>query len=118
MKTSKQYLERRQDWNLRLQQSNSTSAFQPIAALKTIWQSAIWQSFVRTVIGSNELQVWQTTDPDGYLHWRAHDPLTGESVTCDSEDEMRAWIEQRYHHHPDVAEQQYQKQYYQLLPLR
>lgn len=117
MRTSKQYLERHQDWDLRLQDHNSTqpnsTAFQPIAFLKTLWQG-----FAKTLIGGNELQVWQTSDIDGYIHWRAHDPLTGESAICDSEDEMRAWIEQRYHNHPDASEQWYQKQYYQLLPLR
>lgn len=113
MRTSKQYLEHHQDWNLRFQEPNSASASQPIAFLK-----ALWQGFVKTAIGSNELQVWQTTDTDGYLYWRAYDPLTRESAICDSEDEMRAWIEQRYHNHPSAAEQHYQKQYYQLLPLR
>lgn len=117
MKTSKSYLERH-DWTLRLQDApqpgvNATSSSRSIDFLKTLWQG-----LVKTLSGSNELRVWQASDPDGYIHWRAHDPLTGESAICDSEDEMRVWIEQRYHNHPDLSEQWYQKQYYQLLPLR
>lgn len=108
----------RHDWKPRLQDApqsgtNSTPTSNPIAFLKTLWQG-----FVKTIVGRNELRVWQTSDTDGYLHWRAYDPLTGETTIRDSEDEMRVWIEQRYHDHPNVAEQRYQKQYYQLLPLR
>lgn len=130
MKTSKSYLERH-NWQLRLQDAiqsgtqteatsgassnkiNSKPASRPITFLNTLWQG-----FVKTIIGGNELRVWQTSDADGYVHWRAYDPSTGETAICDSEDEMRVWLEQRYHHHPEVSEQRYQKQYHQLLPLR
>lgn len=116
MRSAKQQMERH-DWKLRLPDTTQLKATAtdsgPIAFLKTVWQG-----LSRSMTGGNDLRVWQASDEDGYMHWRAYDPVTGETAICDSEDEMRVWIEQRYHHHPDESQQWYQKQYYQLLPLR
>ncbi len=46
---------------------------------------------------ANEPQIWTETDRYGNTYWHAYDPVSGRSVSLDSEAEMRAWLEQRYY---------------------
>lgn len=55
------------------------------------------QRVMHFLIGSNDLRVWETYDRFGNNWWHAYDPLTGRSITVESESELRAWIEQRYY---------------------
>lgn len=56
-----------------------------------VWD-ALWSQLVRPA----EPYIWQTRDAAGEIWWSAHDPETGQSVQYISEDQMRAWVEQRY----------------------
>lgn len=55
------------------------------------------QRLMRLFVGSNELRVWQTYDRSGQTWWHGFDPMTGRSISVDTEEQMRIWIEQRYY---------------------
>ncbi|MFB2833170.1 hypothetical protein [Floridanema evergladense] len=57
----------------------------------------ICERFVTLINHASELKVWQTSDRKGHTWWNAYDPTTGNSISLDSEAEMRMWIEERYH---------------------
>jgi hypothetical protein len=57
----------------------------------------ILQYLVNSVIEAQEPQVWQSYDRQGNLWWHGYDPMTGRSISRDSETEMRIWLEERYH---------------------
>ncbi|AFZ25485.1 hypothetical protein Cylst_3333 [Cylindrospermum stagnale PCC 7417] len=57
---------------------------------------SVWQSLVRLLTTSSELQVWQT-HRGGDTAWHAYDPMTGRSACFGSEAEMRMWIEMQYY---------------------
>lgn len=56
----------------------------------------VWQTLVRLLTMSSELQVWQT-HRGGDTAWHAYDPMTGRSACFGSEAEMRMWIEMQYY---------------------
>jgi hypothetical protein len=57
----------------------------------------ILQAFVSFFYSGNEPQVWSKTNRYGNTSWYAYDPVSGYSVSRDSEAEMREWLEQRYY---------------------
>jgi len=57
----------------------------------------LWQNFLAFFAVSSEPRVWQSQDAAGLLQWKAFDPLSGESVSYDSEAEMRSWLEERHY---------------------
>lgn len=57
----------------------------------------VLQAFIQLFSDNNEPRIWLTTDRYGNTFWHAYDPVSDKSVTCCSEDEMRAWIERRYY---------------------
>jgi hypothetical protein len=57
----------------------------------------ILQAFVPFFYSGNEPQVWSKTNRYGNTSWYAYDPVSGYSVSRDSEAEMREWLEQRYY---------------------
>lgn len=57
----------------------------------------ICQGFVTLINHASELKVWQSRDRKGHTWWNAYDPTTGNSISLDSEAEMRMWIEERYY---------------------
>lgn len=57
----------------------------------------IWQRVLNYFAVSSEPRVWQSQDATGLLQWKALDPITGESVSYDSETEMRSWLEERHY---------------------
>ncbi|WP_228061535.1 hypothetical protein [[Phormidium] sp. LEGE 05292] len=57
----------------------------------------ICERFVTLINHASELKVWQSRDRTGHTWWEAYDPSTGNSISLDSEAEMRMWIEERYH---------------------
>jgi len=46
---------------------------------------------------SDEPRIWTRTDRLGRVWWYARDPVTGNSLAQASEQDVRAWIEERYH---------------------
>jgi hypothetical protein len=73
------------------------------------------QKLYKLLVGSNELQVWSTTDRAGQTYWHAHDPLTNKSIVCRSEAEMVEWIENR--HYGDRSDTAYCLERDQLMTL-
>jgi hypothetical protein len=58
--------------------------------------SQFWQSFVRFLSGSSEPRISQKRDRSGNLYFQVHDPVSGQSLSLYSEQEVRMWIDQRY----------------------
>lgn len=58
---------------------------------------AIWLNWIKALVISSELQVWQTYYCNGCTCWHAYDPITKRSACFSCEEDMRAWIEQRHY---------------------
>jgi hypothetical protein len=72
----------------------------PTRQIKFPLSSALKSAFERCVqffANANEPQIWAKTDRYGNTYWHTYDPVSGRSVSLDSEAEMRAWLEQRYY---------------------
>lgn len=75
----------------------TTSSIQPhryqilFSVLRNIWDNVLLILTIR-----NEPQIRQSIDAEGKLYWRIDDPRTGRSITCESEREVRRWLEQYF----------------------
>lgn len=49
--------------------------------------------YVYHLVYGHRPHVWQQRDRFGTLQWCAHDSMTGRSIQCVSEDEVRVWLE-------------------------
>lgn len=49
------------------------------------------------IISNREPQVWQKYDRQGNQYWQVYDVNTNKSHTFGSEQDVRAWLENRYH---------------------
>lgn len=49
------------------------------------------------VVHRNEPRIEQKHDNDGNLYWQAYDFATNKSYTFISENDVRVWLENRYH---------------------
>ncbi|MGA9379475.1 MAG: hypothetical protein WBV73_11970 [Phormidium sp.] len=63
----------------------------------TMFINKICERFVTLINHASEPKVWQSSDRAGHTWWNAYDPTTGNSISLDSEAEMRMWIEERYY---------------------
>lgn len=59
------------------------------------WQK-LWAWLTDACVAYPEPEVWQERDRRGNLCWHAYDPMTRRAFCCESEDEMRQWLEERY----------------------
>lgn len=74
--------------------------------LQKIWQDFVqkvlrdflWQNFVNVMLRDAEPKVWQKRDRKGNFFFQVYDPRTGQVARFSSENEVRAWIEERYRH--------------------
>lgn len=57
----------------------------------------VWQSVIAHFATSSEPHVWLTQDAQGHPHWKAYDPVTKQSADYLSEQDMRAWLEERHY---------------------
>jgi len=48
----------------------------------------------------NAPRIYQRHDATGNVVWQAYDPLSNRSLVSQSEQEIRAWLEERYAHRP------------------
>lgn len=64
----------------------------------------LWQSVLAYFATSSEPCVWNTQDSTGHTQWKAYDPVTRQSACCDSEEELRAWLEERHYPYHRFAE--------------
>jgi hypothetical protein len=58
----------------------------------------LWKYLTMLLLGSAEPQIWQRRDPDERITWNVYDPLTDDSASFDSENEVRVWLDSRFHH--------------------
>lgn len=58
------------------------------------WLQNLCNNYVYHLANSEEPQVWQKRDRHGEIGWRAYDPVSGRSLVCSSEKEVRIWLEQ------------------------
>jgi len=81
--------------------SSKFSSLKPIFSSNTARQprrsplKQLWESWLRELIKSSEIQVWQTRDRSGNICWSGYDPTNQRSISQVSEERIRAWIEQR-----------------------
>ena len=63
------------------------------------WLSKVWQKIVAALTEQDiqGLRVWIETDFGGRTWWKASNPATNETITFDSEAEVRIWIEESYY---------------------
>ncbi len=57
----------------------------------------VLQRLIESLIGSNDLRIWQSCDRSGTTWWHVYDPITGKHSSVASEEELRIWIEKRYY---------------------
>lgn len=72
----------------------------PIGEVNQSWKAklaGILQRVAAYLITASEPTVWTVQDATGLIHWKGYDPTTNRSIDCASEQEMRIWIERRYH---------------------
>ncbi|HEY9660049.1 MAG TPA: hypothetical protein V6C65_16450, partial [Allocoleopsis sp.] len=64
------------------------------------WLSQAARAIAHALIGNSDPLIWQRTDRNGNTWWIIDDPLTGTRFHALSEEEVRAWIDQRYYAQP------------------
>ncbi|MBD2465546.1 hypothetical protein H6G89_31630 [Oscillatoria sp. FACHB-1407] len=85
----------------------SYSAQKPSASVRPSIASSSWQLLKRSLVNfgkraiayftqDREPIVSQRICANGQVVWTIHDPYTGQSTTCYSVAEVRAWLESRY----------------------
>jgi hypothetical protein len=58
------------------------------------WLGNTWDFLIHWLVGNDEPRIWQEYDRSGEIWWHAYDPVTGRSVCCPTEDELRAWLDE------------------------
>ncbi len=67
--------------------------------MKNNFIANIWKNIKHSlVVDRNEPHIEQKSDRHGNLYWQVHDYQTNKFYTFGSDLEVRAWIEDRYHH--------------------
>lgn len=64
-------------------------------ALVTTFKNA-GASVVHQLTRPNEVRVWQVSDRQGEICWKAYDPYSNATSYLSSENDLRVWLEQRY----------------------
>ncbi|NCJ04936.1 hypothetical protein GS597_00045 [Synechococcales cyanobacterium C] len=62
------------------------------------WLGRYWQALLDSFSRQPEFRIRQRRDRKGNLWWDVYDPITNQYASLASEDEVRIWIEQSYHH--------------------
>ncbi|PZO35419.1 MAG: hypothetical protein DCF19_24000 [Pseudanabaena frigida] len=57
--------------------------------------ASLWQGLWNFLVPKAEIKVKQVCDRAGNQWWYAYNPITGQSVYADNDNEMRLWIEQQ-----------------------
>lgn len=55
------------------------------------------EACIRFLVGSSSPVIRQKRDRTGNVYFTVSDPITGISHRCSTEDEVREWLENRYH---------------------
>jgi Sec7-like guanine-nucleotide exchange factor len=62
-----------------------------------IW-NRFWKAVSHLLIQTSEPSVTQKSDRSGHHYFQVYDPMTRKYGEFSSEQEIRAWLEQRYYH--------------------
>ncbi len=57
----------------------------------------LWNSLLNVLTKNAEPRIYQKYDRQGKLYFRVYDPISGMSSTLNTEQEVRAWLDQRYY---------------------
>jgi hypothetical protein len=68
------------------------------------WLNQAARAIAHALIGSSDPFIWQKIARHGNTWWMIDDPLTGNRFHALSEEEVRAWIDQRYYAQPRSIE--------------
>ncbi len=71
------------------------NAFEPSTALKNGLQK-MGQSLIQFFTDTQQVRIWTKETSKGTV-WFAYDPMLDRSISRVSEDDLRTWIEARYH---------------------
>ncbi|MBD2055726.1 hypothetical protein H6F88_06795 [Oculatella sp. FACHB-28] len=71
--------------------------------------NSLWQTMLAHLKVSSEPQVWQTRNTAGEIVWNAYNPTTGQSLDQVSEQEVRAWLEERHYQYSLTARKNLQQ---------
>ena len=71
--------------------------------------NSLWQALLAHFKASSEPHVWQSRNALGEVVWNAHNPMTGQSIDQVSEQEVRAWLEERHYQYSITANENLQQ---------
>ncbi len=86
-----------QDLNAHSSSDHAKRMFRAIAVRLKSLLSDIWDTISTPAL--NEPHVWQRRDRFGQIYWQVYDPIRDRTLTFDSEEEVRYWLDQRFYTH-------------------
>jgi hypothetical protein len=65
---------------------------------RTLWHQLNQPLFSGHSTASHEPKIRQVADQGGRVWWYAHDPLTGQTIYLESEEDVQIWLEERLYY--------------------
>lgn len=62
------------------------------------WLNIIWDILNDWLIYNSEPHIYEMRDRDGTVFWRVYDPVTKNTYSFSSRNEVVDWLESRYYH--------------------
>lgn len=90
-------LKARQQLEKTWQRSPAERTATPVNAAPQPWLRKLGHWLVDNLTSSQQLRVWTKQTATG-VQWHAYDPIRDRKAICNSEEEMRVWIETRHLH--------------------
>lgn len=79
------------------QRSPAERASTPVKATPRPWLHRLSYWLLENLTNSQQLRVWTQHTSTG-VQWHAYDPIRKQKAVCNSEAELRAWLETRHLH--------------------
>ena len=57
----------------------------------------LWIALMNNALENSEPKIYRRCDRQGNCYFEVYDPMTGHHCTLGSEQEVRSWLEERYH---------------------
>ncbi|MBD3886632.1 hypothetical protein IFO70_33755 [Phormidium tenue FACHB-886] len=73
-------------------QSSSDAKAQPLGLVSRL--NRLLKFLSDNSLRNSEPRIWQVRDRSGNTYWRAYDLMSGRSLVCSTEQEVRIWLEQ------------------------
>jgi hypothetical protein len=61
---------------------------------RPFWLRRFWADLMQYIMRGHEPRIWEKCNSTGKIYYRCYDPRTRRSTNCDSEAEVRVWLEQ------------------------